>query len=87
MGNMSKDNNQVGMEMSAQGYQLVFNGRRGNPHTTGQVAAASKTTLYTGTATELPKLWCRVKQNKRKLKVKTKQDIQRPDKRKTCGGV
>ena len=51
------------MKMLAQGYPLVFNERRGNPYTRG-------------TGKELP-LHTQVK--KKKLKVKTKEDIQRPE--------
>ena len=40
--------------MSAQCHSLVFNERRGNPHTTGLAAAGPKASLYTGTAIELP---------------------------------
>ena len=37
------------MEISAKCHPLVFNERRGNPHTTWQDAAGPKTLLYTGT--------------------------------------
>ena len=45
--------------MSAQGSSLVFNERRGNPHTIGQVIAGPETTLYNGKE-ELP-LYTQVK--------------------------
>ena len=48
-----------------------------NPYTTGQAAAGPKTLLYTDTAKELP-LYTHVTL-KNKLKVKMKQDIQRPE--------
>ena len=40
--------------ISAQGHPLSSMTRRVKPHTTGQAAAGSKTSLYTGTARVLP---------------------------------
>ena len=42
------------MKMSAQGDPLVFSEGQGNPHSTGQAEIGPKTSLYTGTAKELP---------------------------------
>ena len=47
---MSKRQHPIGMIMSAQSHPLVFNDRRGNPHTIGQTAAAPKISLYIDTA-------------------------------------
>ena len=78
------------MKMSHQDNPLVFNERRGNPHSTGRVATGPKTLLYTGTAKELPlHVYTQVTY---KIKVKTKQDIQKPeipewDRRKNAAGL
>ena len=50
MANMPKRQQQHWMKISGQGYPLVLNKQRGNPHNTGQAAAGSKTSLYTCTA-------------------------------------
>ena len=63
--------------MSARSKQLVFNERRGNSYTTKQAATGPKTSLYKGSAKELP--LCTQVTYKNKLTVKTKQDIQRPE--------
>ena len=53
-------------QMSVKAHQLVLNERRGNAHITGKAVAASKTSLYTGTAKELH------------LQCTSNMDIQRP---------
>ena len=66
------------MKISAQGHLLVYNEWEGNPHIAGLASAGPKISLYTGTVNELPpKYSSNIKKNK--LKVKTKQDIQRPE--------
>ena len=75
--------------MSGQGHPLVSNERRGNPYTTWQTATGSKTSLYPGTMKELH-LYTQVTYMKNKLKVNTKQYIQRteiPERGKKCGVI
>ena len=62
-------------EMSAQGHPLVFNKRRGNLHTTMQAAAGLR---HPYTQVQRERVALIYSSNiKIKLKVKTKQDIER----------
>ena len=58
-------------EMSAQNHPLVFNERQRNPYIKGEAAADPKTSLYSERFTPI------YLSNKNKIKVKTKQGIQR----------
>ena len=58
------------------------NEQGGNPHTIEKAAAGYTTSLCTGTAKHFPYI---LTQQKNKLKVKKKQDIQRPET--PCNGV
>ena len=53
--------------MSGMGHPKILNERRKNPHTIGQTAAGSKTSLFTGTDKELP-LCSQVTYNREKVK-------------------
>ena len=65
------------MKISAQGHPLVFN-EQGKPHTTGQAAGGPQYTIIHRYGERGATIYSsNIKKNK--LKVKTKQGIQRPE--------